>query len=169
MGVLPAIAQVNAHSVEQAGRISQLRPGDLVVVDPARPARYTRSAAEHVTVLVPRAMLPLRPAEVLPHLPVYIPGDQGTGALASTLIRQLPRHMEDYQAAEAAQLGTAVADLLAVALASRLDRARDLPQETRQAALLQQRLGQHGRRHAVARIVMERVPGIGFGLFIFLD
>jgi len=122
-------------SVEQAGRISQLRPGDLVVVDPARPARYTRSAAEHVTVLVPRAMLPLRPAEVLPHLPVYIPGDQGTGALASTLIRQLPRHMEDYQA-EAAQLGTAVADLLAVALASRLDRARDLPQETRQAALL---------------------------------
>ena len=123
-------------SVEQAGRISQLRPGDLVVVDPARPARYTRSAAEHVTVLVPRAMLPLRPAEVLPHLPVYIPGDQGTGALASTLIRQLPRHMEDYQAAEAAQLGTAVADLLAVALASRLDRARDLPQETRQAALL---------------------------------
>ena len=74
-------------SVEQAGRISQLRPGDLVVVDPARPARYTRSAAEHVTVLVPRAMLPLRPAEVLPHLPARIPGDHGTGALASTLIR----------------------------------------------------------------------------------
>jgi AraC-like DNA-binding protein len=132
--------EVLAHgevSVEQAGRAIRLRAGDIVVVDPSRPIRYAHSATRHVAMLFPRAMLPVPPDKVLSHAPIHIPGEVGTAALVSALARELPRHFDNYRAAEAAQLGAAVVDLLGVALAAHLDQGEAFSAENRQAALLQ--------------------------------
>ncbi|HEY7483366.1 MAG TPA: helix-turn-helix domain-containing protein [Streptosporangiaceae bacterium] len=135
--------------VEQNGRESRLGPGDFSFVDLSRPARWTTSAtSEGVAVTFPRSLLPLRQPELAQLAAVRIAGDQGTGALLSTLARQLPRHIDDSAVAEGARLGTTVLDLLTVALANRLDRGSAVPRDSGQRALLtrihafiEQRLG----------------------------
>jgi len=101
-----------------------------------------------VAVMFPRALLPLRPDEVAQLTAVRIPGDQGTAALVSSLARQAAGRLDDYDPAEGARLGTAMVDLLTVALAARLDRDRSVEPDTYQRALLlcvhafiEQRLG----------------------------
>jgi AraC-like DNA-binding protein len=134
--------------VAQDGREARLRRGDLTLVDLARPARWVMSPARIVAVMFPRALLPLRAEEVARLTAVPIPGDQGTGALVSTLARQVAGTLDDYDAAERVRLGTAIVDLLTVALAARLDRGRSVQPDTYQRALLlrvhafiEQRLG----------------------------
>jgi AraC-like DNA-binding protein len=68
---------------------------------------------------------------------VRIAGDEATGALASSFARQLVGQL-DGGGAHRARLGTAVLDLLAVALATRLDGPEELPPDSRQRALLLQ-------------------------------
>jgi AraC-like DNA-binding protein len=121
--------------VEQDGRQSRLGAGDIALLDPSRPVHYAASDSRHVSVLFPRAMLSLRADDLAGLTAVRISGWHGTGALVSSLARQLPRHLDDYQADEAVRLGTALIDLLGTALASRLDRT--LPRDIRQRALLQ--------------------------------
>jgi hypothetical protein len=65
-----------------------------------------------------------------------IPGDRGTAALGSALVRKLPRHLGDDDGASAAQLGTAVLDLLIVMLAARIRQEPSAPPPARQRALL---------------------------------
>jgi AraC-binding-like domain len=125
-----------AGLVAQDGRQAALAPGDLTLVDLSRPARWRMSAMRVVAVVFPRALLPLRPGEVAGLTAVRFPGDEGTGALVSSLARQLVRRLDDWAVADGARLGTAVLDLLTVALAARLDRAAQVPPETRQRALL---------------------------------
>jgi AraC-like DNA-binding protein len=134
--------------VAQDGREARLRRGDLTFVDLARPARWRMSPARIVAVIFPRALLPLRADEVARLTAVGIPGDRGTGALISTLARQVAGNLDDYDAAEGARLGTLIVDLLTVALAARLDRGRSVQPDTYQRALLlrvhafiEQRLG----------------------------
>jgi AraC-like DNA-binding protein len=134
--------------IEQDGRQARLRDGDLTFVDLSRPAYWRMSAQRVVAVVFPRSLLPLHPDELARLTAVGIPGDRGTGALVSSLARQLVGHVDDCGGTEAARLGTAVLDLLAVALAARLDRGSALPPDTRQRALLlriqaaiEQRLG----------------------------
>jgi AraC-like DNA-binding protein len=122
--------------VEHDGRQARPAPGDLIVVDPSRPCRWISSGARHVTVTFPRTLLPLRPEEVAKLTGVRVPGDRGAGALISSLARQLPRHLDDYQSAEGARLGTTVVDLLTVALAAQLDRGRTVAPAARQRVLL---------------------------------
>jgi AraC-like DNA-binding protein len=121
--------------VAQDGREAPLGPGDMAFVDLSRPVRWTMSAMRVVAVVFPRALLPLPPGEVAGLTAVRIPGDRGSGALMSSLARQLVRHLDD-DAAAGARLGTAVLDLLTVALAARLDRPERVPSDTRQRALL---------------------------------
>jgi AraC-like DNA-binding protein len=119
---------------EQNGRQVRLGAADIAFVDPTRPVRYLSTPSTHVSVLFPRVMLPL-PAETVARLaPMHIPGDRGTGALVSTLTRQLPRHLDECLTREAVRLGSAVVDLLGTALAARLD--RDLHDEDKPRALL---------------------------------
>jgi len=119
---------------EQNGRQVRLGAADIAFVDPTRPVRYVSTASTHVSVLFPRVMLPL-PADALARLaPVHIPGNRGTGALVSTLTRELPRHLDECRTREAVRLGTAVVDLLGTALAARLD--RDLHGDDQTRALL---------------------------------
>jgi AraC-like DNA-binding protein len=127
--------------VEQDGRQAALGTGDLVFVDLARPVRWTMSAMRTVTVVFPRSLLPLSRTATDALTGVRVPGDQGTAALASSLARQLPRQARDTGHDGGARLGTAVLDLLAAALASRVapdagDPGRDLPAATARRARL---------------------------------
>jgi AraC-like DNA-binding protein len=122
--------------IEQNGRQAALVAGDFSLVDMSRPASWAMDGVRVVGVLFPRSMLPLRGNELDRVTAVRIPGDRGTGALVSSLARQLVRHLGDYGATDGARLGTAVLDLLTAGLATRLDRADHLPEGTRQRALL---------------------------------
>ena len=122
--------------VAQDGREAHLRPGDLTFVDLSRPATWSLSPMRMVVVAFPRALLPLRPDQLASLTAVTIPGDHGTGALISTLARQLPHHLDDAGVTTSIRLGTAVLDLLTVGMAARLDQAGAVPPETRQRALL---------------------------------
>jgi AraC-like DNA-binding protein len=113
--------------LEQDGRQAVLHSGDLSVVDPARPSQRSFTAMHNFTVSIPRAMIPLRERELAELTGVRIPGDRGAGALASALIQQLGRHVEQVSTPHAARLAIAVVDTLALALASRLDRICAVP------------------------------------------
>jgi hypothetical protein len=113
--------------VAQDGREAALGPGDFTLVDLSRPAHWSMSAMRLVAVVFPRALLPLPPDEVAKLSAVRFPGDQGAGALVSSLARQLARGLGDWGGGGGARLGGAVLDLFSVALATRLDRAARLP------------------------------------------
>jgi AraC-like DNA-binding protein len=124
--------------IEQDRRQAALQTGDLAFVDLSRPARWAMAPSVRcLGVVFPPAMLPLPREQVARLTGVRIAGDEATGALASSLARQVVGHLDD-GGAQRARLGTAVLDLLAVALASRLDRPEQLPPESRQRALLLQ-------------------------------
>jgi AraC-like DNA-binding protein len=134
--------------VQHDGRESVVGTGDLMLLDPSRPTRIIHSATRHVSLAVPRVMLPLRGEEIAQLTGVRIPGDHGIGALVSSLALQLPRHLDDCGRLEGVRLGSAVIDLLMVALATQLRRADTIEIGTRQQALLhrihafiEQRLG----------------------------
>ena len=83
----------------------------------------------NIRVSVPKAMIPLRDRdrELGEQTGVRIPGDRGAGAVASALTRQLAHSVDELPAPQVARLGTAVVDVLAVALAGRLDRTSAVP------------------------------------------
>jgi AraC-like DNA-binding protein len=131
--------QVRGHTVfGQDDREAALAPGDFTLVDLSRPCRLADRDVRHevVAVMFPRALLPLPRNELSRLTAVRIPGDHGGGALVSSLARQLPAHLDDYGEADGARVGTAMLDLLTVALSARLGREREVPRETRQRALL---------------------------------
>jgi AraC-like DNA-binding protein len=138
--------------VEQGGREARLGAGDLVLVDLTRPATWAMSGPlRMVAVTFPRAMLPLPADQVARLTGVRFAGDRGAAALISTLVRQLPDHLDEYGAADGARLGTAVLDLLSAAVAARSDSGARLPGESRRRALLlrihaflEERLGDPG-------------------------
>jgi AraC-like DNA-binding protein len=123
-------------TVEQDGRRARLVPGDMTLLDPGRPVRYVHSATRHVNVVFPRSMLAHR-ADAFDRLTaVRVPGHRGVGALLSTVARQLPECLDACDSAEAVRLGAAVVDLLAVALAARLDKPSVVSPEARQDVLV---------------------------------
>jgi AraC-like DNA-binding protein len=140
-------------TVEHEGRQTRLWPGDFTVIDPSRPCRWISTGARHVAVTFPRVLLPLRREELSRLTGMRLRGDHGTGALVSSVARQLPRYLDDVQTAEGARLGTTVVDLLTVALAARLDRGSAVPAET----------GQRAMRMRVHAFIEERLsdPGLG--------
>lgn len=108
--------------VEQDGRRAILRSGDLSFIDPARPFEQSFTAMRNIRVCVPKPMLPLHDREFRELTGTRIPGDSGAGALASALVRQLTSTVDELPAPEKARLGTVLVDMLAVALAGRLDK-----------------------------------------------
>jgi AraC-like DNA-binding protein len=122
--------------VEQDGRESHLRPGDLTLVDLTRPVRWQMAPSRMIAVIFPRVLLPLDRSRAARLTAVRVPGDRGTGAVISSLARTLAEHLDDADPAERTRLGTAVVDLATVALAARADDAGAVPAGTRQRALL---------------------------------
>jgi AraC-like DNA-binding protein len=122
--------------VEQDGRESRLGPGDFTFVDLSRPARWAMEDTDAIAVLFPRALLPVPTDETARLTGVAIAGDRGAAALVSELTRGMARHLDDFAGAGGVRAGTAVLDLLSVALADRLGGEVALPAENRQRALL---------------------------------
>ncbi len=121
LGMYQLFLQVGGRVVgEQDGRQVVLSPGDLSLADLSRPLRCVHSARRAVFLAFPHALMSLRPKQAARMVGSRIPGDRGAGALLSTLVRQLPQCLDDETDAGAARLGTAVVDLLAATLASRL-------------------------------------------------
>jgi AraC-like DNA-binding protein len=132
---------VEGHGVvEQDGRQARVGPGDLTFVDLSRPVRWAMSPMRFVAVIFPRPLLAQGLAQshdaTRKLTGVSIGGDRGSGALVSSVARQLPGRLADCAPVEAARLGTAMLDLLTVALASRLDRLQAMRPEARHRALL---------------------------------
>jgi AraC-like DNA-binding protein len=121
---------------EHLGRQAELSPGDLGLLDLSRPLRCVHEARRSVFVTFPLALTPFKRGEIARLAGTRIPGDRGTAALVSSLVRQLPRRLGDDDGASAAQLGTAVLDLLTVMLAARLRQDGPVSPPARQRALL---------------------------------
>ena len=106
---------------EQDGRTAALAPGDFAVSDSSRPFRCVHTESRLVCVNIPRDLLPLRQDEMARLTGVRFGGPHGVDAMVSTVVGQLPSALADAGAAERARLGTAVLELLTVALAARLE------------------------------------------------
>lgn len=124
--------------VDQDGRQARLSAGDLTLVDLTRPAGWTMSAGlRNVAVVFPAAMLPLPRKDLARLTAVRIPGDRGTGALVSPVVRRLLDLLDDPAGGVArSRLGTAVLDLVTVALSDRLDREGEVRGDARERVLL---------------------------------
>ncbi|MFI7454011.1 helix-turn-helix domain-containing protein [Nonomuraea sp. NPDC049714] len=120
--------------VEQGRGIADLGPTDLVLIDPARPVRFASTASTHVTILVPRRELRLRPGDAASLAGVRIKGDRGPGALVSSLARNMARNMArsltGFRAGEADRSAAAVIELISVALDAQLGNTRPGADET---------------------------------------
>ncbi|MDH2428438.1 helix-turn-helix domain-containing protein [Sphaerisporangium sp. TRM90804] len=115
--------------VEQGRGTAELWPTDLVLIDPARPVRFASTASTHVTMLVPRRELRLRPGDAARLAGVRIRGHQGPGALVSSLARDMVRSLTGFRAGEADRSAAAVIELISVALSAQLGDARPCPDE----------------------------------------
>ncbi|MCA2219570.1 helix-turn-helix domain-containing protein [Jidongwangia harbinensis] len=115
--------------IEQGRGHAELGPADLVLLDPTRALRFESTAAAHVTILVPRRELRIRPAQIDRLIGVRIDGRHGPGALVSVLARESARSAAEFRAAEALRSAAAVVELIAVALEARLGDAQPAPDE----------------------------------------
>ncbi|NIY70765.1 AraC-like ligand-binding domain-containing protein [Streptomyces malaysiensis] len=114
---------------EQGGSTAVLEPGDLVLIDPARPVQFASTATTHVTILLPRRSLRLGPDDAAQLAGVRIRGDRGPGALVSSLARDTVRSLEGFRADEADRAAAAIIELIAVALSAQLGRSRSVADE----------------------------------------
>jgi AraC-like DNA-binding protein len=120
--------QLESHSVlSQDGREAALRPGDFAVYDTTRPYRFSFDDGCRLLVLIfPRPMLGLPVARVGRLTATPFAGRAGLGELISSFLVNAARIADDLDARDCARLGANVLDLLATALAGRLDvRATD--------------------------------------------
>ncbi|MDY7086578.1 MAG: helix-turn-helix domain-containing protein [Actinomycetota bacterium] len=115
--------------IEQGRGDAELGPADLVLLDPTRPLRFESTAATHVTVLVPRRELRMRPAQIDRLVGERIDGSHGPGALVSVLARESARSATEFREAEALRSAAAVIELIAVALEARLGDEQPSPDE----------------------------------------
>ncbi|GAA0275175.1 helix-turn-helix domain-containing protein [Cryptosporangium japonicum] len=115
--------------VEHGRSDAVVGPADLVLVDPARPIRYTSTDSRHVSVLVSRQELRLRPADAARLTGVPITGDRGSAALVSSLTRDLSWSATGFSAGGAQRSAAAVIELLAVAFDEHLGDVRPAPDE----------------------------------------
>lgn len=123
--------------VEQHGRQAVLYPGDLAVLDLAQTCRVAGGQSRATRIVFPRTLFPLHADDLARATAVRVPGDRGLGRVASSLAHQVPAELDDEAAgAHATRIGTAILDLLTVAVASHVDRDRVVPVETRQRALV---------------------------------
>lgn len=106
--------------IEQGRGDAELGPADLVLLDPARALRFESTAGAHVTILVPRRELRIRPAQIDRLIGVRIDGSHGPGALVSVLARESARSAIGFREAEAVRSAAAIVELIAVALEARL-------------------------------------------------
>jgi AraC-like DNA-binding protein len=122
--------------LEQDGRAAQLRPGEFAIYDFARPYELAYDSAVQLAVFgFPRDLLALPPDSAGQVTAVPIAAD-GTGALASHVLRRVALDLETYRPASAARLCTVMMDLLTTAVAERADQTASLQIELRERTFL---------------------------------
>ncbi|MFB8367421.1 AraC family transcriptional regulator [Streptomyces sp. NPDC055929] len=135
--------------VRDTGETAATGPRGLLVDDNSRPcevhARDAGSAAgggagvvAGVGVDIPKALLPVPPAEVQRLLGRGLPVRQGPGALLADFLTGLDRQAQHLRPSDAPRLGTVLLDLVSALFAHTLEAEADLPPETRQAVLVRQ-------------------------------
>jgi AraC-like DNA-binding protein len=133
------LAMSGALRLAQDGRMAQLRPGQFAIYDFARPYELVYDSAVQLAVFgLPRDLLALPADSVRGLTAVPIASDQGTGALASPLLRRVVLDLEAYEPASATRLGTVTTDLVTAAVAERAEQAELVPAESRERTLLLQ-------------------------------
>ncbi|GAA0240490.1 helix-turn-helix domain-containing protein [Cryptosporangium japonicum] len=115
--------------IEQGRGDAELGPADLVLLDPTRAFRFESTASAHVTILVPRRELRMRPAQLDRLVGARIDGSHGPGALVSVLARESARSATELREAAALRSAAAVVELIAVALEARLGDEQPAPDE----------------------------------------
>jgi AraC-like DNA-binding protein len=122
---------------EQDDRQSLLAPGDVHLMDLSRPSDVAIEAAHEVSVVMfPRELLPARDGDLRDLTVVPFSARDPYAALVASLGRELTRHLDSYEGDPGARVGAVFLDLLALAVATRVDRVSSLPPETRQQAML---------------------------------
>ncbi len=123
---------------EQDGRESRLSvPGEFSLIDLSRPSHVVIEPWQRASVVIfPRALLPLRHREIRELTAVRFSARDPYAALVSSLVREVTRHLDAYESARGARIGTALLDLLALAFATRLDRVPAVPAESRRNAMM---------------------------------
>ncbi|SCG47075.1 helix-turn-helix domain-containing protein [Micromonospora humi] len=128
--------------VTQQRREGPLDPSAFTLVDTVRPhgSRLrpdgaTPGAVETLTVLVPHRAVPLAPRRLAQLCAAPIPARTGMGALLAAFLGRVAAHPEQYAQSDALHLDRIALDLVAGALAGRLDVERDLPADTRVTGL----------------------------------
>lgn len=131
----------------QGGRETEPAPGEFLLVDLDRPNHVAIDRwLGCAIVMFPRALLPLHDRQLRELTATGFSPRDPYGGLVSSLARELTRHLGAYDSARDARIGTAFMDLLSLAVATRLDRVRSVPAESRQNAMLlriQSFIGQH--------------------------
>jgi AraC-like DNA-binding protein len=108
--------------VEQDGRQALLNPGDFTFVDLSRPCQLAGDISGVAAVMFPRSLLPLRYRDTTQLAGVTFDRGEANGALVSALVGQVVTRLGAYIGAGGGRVGTAIFDLIAAALAVRLDR-----------------------------------------------
>lgn len=137
---------------EQDGRESAPAPGEFHLIDLGRPSHVAIDRwAEAAVVIFPRALLPVRPSEMRELTAVRFSPTDPYAALVTSLVTELTRNLDGYQRDRDPRIGTAFLDLLSLAVATRLDRVRAVPANSRQGAMrlriqafIEQHLGDPG-------------------------
>lgn len=127
--------------IVQHERQAVLAPHDLVIYDTAQPFRCVagrpdEAVVELLTVLVPRALLPLSVDELGKLTAVRIPGQRGIGRLVVRFLMQLADQADQYRADDAMRLSSAALDMLVALLAHQLDPGSGVQPETYRRTLL---------------------------------
>lgn len=127
--------QLRGHPVvEQGDRQAVVHPGDLAFVDLSRPSRVAGSAHRQVSVMFPRALLPLSRGDTRNLAGVRVPGRRGCAALVAGLVRQIADSLDEY--AGAVRIGAAVLDLTTATLAAWTGRDALAPAQQRHVLML---------------------------------
>ncbi|WP_405162037.1 helix-turn-helix domain-containing protein [Nocardia sp. NBC_01499] len=121
---------------EQEGRESQLAPGEFILMDLARPSNLvTEKWQELSVVMFPRHLLPVGQNQFRELTAVRFAAADPYAALVAALTRELVKHLDSYESARDARIGTAFLDLLSLAVANRIDRVSAVPLESRENAM----------------------------------
>ncbi|MEB8342402.1 AraC-like ligand-binding domain-containing protein [Streptomyces endophyticus] len=110
--------------VEQDGVYGALGPGDLVICDTTRPYAFRYDTAfRTVLMLVPRAMLPVRPEAVRGLTARPLTGESGVAAVVGPFLRSLGEQARTCAGPAASGLADGAASLMTALVSERLDRA----------------------------------------------
>jgi AraC-like DNA-binding protein len=132
-----AMAVSGSPYLAQNGRAARLRPGEFTIYDFNRPYELAYDSGVELAVFsFPREMFAL-PVDLVTRLTaVPIATEQGAGALAAPLLRQVAHDLDSYRRDDAGRLSAAVMHLVTAAVAEHADRAGALPAESRERTLL---------------------------------